>query len=202
MTKTIVLAIVVSLIVWALTFNSFFESNRGALSISVAVGIGILAGILIYALTKGNLTAAYATMSILAIAFLSGVLLYALSGILTGRVCRPPTPTVQIDCQTEITVSDNEPCLNQGKMITWTVKQKDYKFTIDEFQWTIWTPFGRIPMGKDQPLNKASFPGSDQHPARGVARNDKDGVFKYRITCIPPDGDPWDKDPMIDIPKP
>jgi hypothetical protein len=198
MTILFVLSVVISLIVWILTFNAFFDTTELTFSFVVAVAIAIIAAGVIYAMAKRRLTPLFASIASLIVGLITAGVLFTVSAITPPRVCQQPNPTVEINCSRPITVEPREkPCLNHGQTITWTLKDSDFTFKIHEFKST---RFER-PWKDDQPLTEKSYTGGKNIDAKGQPRTDKSGVFKYSITCYPSNGSPYTKDPMIDIPK-
>jgi hypothetical protein len=195
MKTSIVLAIVVSLIVWVLTFDSFFDSNRLVLSVVIALAAGLAVVAIIRAVTGNNPPATGIQLIVVALAGVA--ILFAVSKLLPKQSC-PPAP-ITLSCG-PAAANPEKRCLDAGSEVEWITSGIAPQFTVQVHDFKkkrIW-PF---PPKKESPLVSDPPPGNSGSSIKGKVREDRHGKYKYSVTCTPQVGQPDTKDPMIEVPK-
>jgi hypothetical protein len=195
MKTSIVLAVVVSLIVWALTFDSFFDSNRFVLSIVIALASGLAVVAIIRALTGNNPPST--GIQLIAVALAGAAILFVVSKLVPKQSC-PPAP-ITLSCG-PADANPQKRCLDAGSEVEWITSGIAPQFTVQvhdfkkERTWP-WPPKKESPLVSDPP------PGNSGASIKAKVRNDRHGKYKYSVTCTLQVGQPDTKDPMIEVPK-
>ena len=183
-----IIAVIGSLVIWALTFDFLFDYNRLALSIVIALVAGLIAALILR--PRPGFQPGILIQLIIPAVVVAGVLFVA-SYVVPKRSCPGPVQ-VTISCAPTPTAPDI--CINRGGDIEWIVPA-GYTAKVHDFK----KKYVFIYL-KNDPLVSPPPEGNNQAPIQGKVRNDKDGKFKYSITCTQGTQSKI-IDPMIDIPK-
>ena len=196
MKLSIVLAIVISLVVWALTFDSFFDSSRLVLSVVIALAAGLVVVAIFKALTKPDSHPPSIGIQLIIVALAGVAALYALSKIVPTRSC-PPEP-ITLSCE-PADANPNKQCIDPGSDVEWITSGIPNGFTVEvhDFKRKRWP----LPPKKESPFVSDPPPGNNGPPIIGKLRQDRRGNYKYSVTCTKEGGQPDTKDPMIEIPR-
>jgi len=184
MLKSILIAIVVAVIVWALSFDLFFAYKGTVLSFGIAVGAGIVIGLILRALTPKI------GLLILIVAIVTIIGNFVASKMISKEECVVQEPKLKCG---SAGVTPNCFIVHKGESFKWITSgiANGKEVTIKKFK----KKFLGIPFPA-HPLTKDSYTGNNGSPIDAKAQN-RSGYFKYTIEC--PGGDI--QDPMIEIPK-
>ena len=198
MLKTIIIGVLVSILIWAVTFDYFFDSNREWLSVAIAVAIALIIVVLFRALIKPGAMPPSISIQLIVIALGTLVGLFAVSFLLPTRSCPGPI-AITVSCEPAAATPD-EICADPGSDIEWITAGIPDGITaeIHDFKKKRKWPF---PPKKESPLESDPPPGNNGKPITGKIKQDKKGEFKYSVTCTPEGGQPDTNDPVIDVPK-
>ena len=197
MIKSIIIGVLLSFVIWAITFDHFFDHNRIALTLIVALGIGVLAGILVSALKKPGSTSPSSGLLLLIVAAGTIGILFGISKIVSRQTCAQPTPPINVTCDPVAAAKPVRVCADRKTDIDWITKDvgTGIKVKIHDFkrkQW--WGGYVR-----KSPLVSDPGEGNNSAPIKGKIKDTSDnhGLFKYSVTCTPGNTE----DPMIEVPK-
>jgi hypothetical protein len=184
MLKSIIIAIVVAVAVWALSFDFFFAYKGTAISFAIAVAAGLVAGLILKALTpKVGIHIVVVAIVALGATFLASKLVHK-------EECNG-VPPAKLSCGK---AGVNPDCfvVNKNSTFTWDTSglPAGATVTISKFK----KKFLGIPLPAD-PLDAKSYTGNKNQNISAKVKN-KSGYFKYSIMCSPSDI----KDPMFKVP--
>lgn len=196
MTKSIIIGVLLSLVIWALTFDSFFDQSRLALTLAVAVGIGVIMSVLLTALKKPDASAPSSGILLVVVALGTIGILYGLSVLIPARKCSQPTPPVVLTCG-PAAANPVKICADRDTEIEWVTDNIADGITVKVHDFKRKRLLGGY--SKRSPLLADPGAGNNNAPIKGRIKNDKKnhGDFKYSVTCTPGNTE----DPMIEVPK-
>lgn len=190
MLRSLIIALLISFVVWLLTFDLFFSYGRLPISLITALGAALFAFMILRLLTKPGDSMPALRDLILAPILIAGVVLFV-----TGRITAPScgnTALPVIQCGPART-APNEICVYKNGTIDWDTNAVPLGVTVRIYDFKKKDLFGEEP---DQPLNEPNYTGIKGPPIHATVKN-KHGEFKYSISC----GGSDFKDPIIIIPK-
>lgn len=188
MLKSIIIAIVVAIIVWAVSFDFFFAYKGTFFSFGIAVAAGVIAGLILKAVTPNI------GIQILIVAIVTIAATFIASKLIHKEVCYA-VAEAKITCNPPDVVPD---CfiVNKGTTFKWNTSglADGVTVTISKFKKKLLGfPFPAHPLTAD------SYTG-DKHKNISATVKNKSGYFKYSLTCAQ-QGKPDDvRDPMIKVP--
>jgi hypothetical protein len=183
------MAVVVAIVVWALSFDFFFTYKGTVFSFGVALAAGVIAGFILSRITTK------VGIQIVIVAVIALAATFAASKFVQKPVCIVKQPklkcgSAQVDPECFIA--------NKNTTFEWDTSGVGVAYTvkIDEFKKKYWP----IPIGfKAHPLNADSYSGNN-HKNISASVKDKSGYYKYRIVCSQSGKPDEIKDPMIKVP--
>ena len=190
--SALVVAIVLSLVLWLLLFKFFFAFNRLWLSLAVIALSVVITYFVLKALTKrGEDSPSVLAQVIVPIVITVAAMFGASLGI--QATCKETAQAIA-QCGPARIAPDYD-CLK--KKIEWTiVAPTGTKIRIHDFKKI--DQFGNET--PDQPLELDPDEGVNTNVLEGKVKVDKDGYFKYSVTCTDSSGQKDTNDPMIEIP--
>ncbi len=191
MIKSIVLAVVVSLVIWALTFDLWFEYNRVLPSLGIALAAGLIIVLIVRALANSGLA-----LQLIIVGVAVGLVLFAASKLFPQRGCTlPANRPIIVTCGPVDATPDV--CAKEGEDIEWVTSGVAPGITIEIHGFKKIRRFW--PDKKESPLEADPTPGNNQNNIKGkikITQENKGRKFKYSVTCTPG----GTKDPMIEVP--
>ncbi|MCI0412846.1 hypothetical protein L0222_08615 [bacterium] len=192
MQRSLVIALLVSLAVWFLTFDLFFPHSRLIISLVLAIVAGIVAFLILRAVTPPGLAGiSLLSLQLIVPIVFAGVFLFAVSWLLAAPSHCKNIENVTISCD-PASVDKNEICVKKGGTITWNlpagkrIKIHELKEQVFFFKWKDADP---IPFDQPEYESETSI----------VATvGDYGGYYKYSVSCL--GGPPDKKDPMVEVP--
>ena len=184
MLKSILIAIVVAVVVWALSFDFFFAYKGTVLSFGIAVVAGLIAGIILKAVTPKI------GVHIIVVAIVALAATFLASKLVHKEECNG-VPPAKLSCGHANVIPD---CfvVNKNTTFTWDASglPDGATVTISKFR----KKFLGIPFPA-HPTDADSYTGNNHKNPSATVKN-QSGYFKYSITCSPTDV----KDPMFKVP--
>jgi hypothetical protein len=193
MIRSLIIALLISLVVWFLTFDLFFSYTRLPISLIVAIAAGIVAFLILRLLTKPGESAPALGYQIIVPVFIAVSVLFAVSQITAPSCGNIAKPVIQCG---PARVAPDEVCVYKNGKIEWDTNAIPDTVTVKIYDFKKKKILG--PDKPDQPLDYSAYSGTKAtSPIKAKVRGDKDGYFKYTISC---GGSDWN-DPGIDVPK-
>jgi hypothetical protein len=192
MLRSLIIALLISLVVWLLTFDLFFSYARLPISLIVAIAAGLIAFVILRLLTKPGESAPPFVMQLIVPVLIAGGVLFATSQITAPSCGNTAMPVIQCG---PARVAPDEVCVYKNGKIEWDTTAIPDSVTVRIYDFKKKHIFGDDP---DQPLDYSAYTGTKAtSPIRAKVRGNKEGYFKYTISC---GGSDW-KDPGIDVPR-
>jgi hypothetical protein len=190
MIRSLIIAFLISLVVWILTFDLFFTYGRLQLSLVVAIAAAIIAFLILRLSTKPGESISLGYQIIVPL-IIAGGALFATS-IVTAVSCgNTALPVIQCG---PARIAPNEICVYKNGTIDWDTNPVPLGVTVRIYDFKKKGLFSETP---DQPLDKREYTGVKGPPIHAQVKGNKEGYFKYTISC---GGSDWN-DPGIDVPK-
>lgn len=199
----IIVAFVVSAIVWALTYSpSYYWALPGGAYTAYLVGlVGAVIGLFIALVIKK-----FKPIRIFWGIFSAAVGSFLLLSLFMFRNCAPTqgndVQPVDIYCKQERVEPENIYVKKRAK-ITWTIHETEAgtKFKIHEIRHTT-DPVKRLrAIFGYSPTDNSKYEKLVTQKIEARVRQDRDGCYKYTVKCTSDDGVKHDIDPMIWVPK-
>jgi len=190
MLRSLITALLISLVVWLLTFNFLFTYGRLPTSLVVAIAAGIIAFLILRLSTKPGESISLGYQIIVPL-FIAGGVLFATSLITAPHCGTTALPVIQCG---PARIAPNEICVYKNGTIDWDTNAVPLGVTVRIYDFKKKDLFGENP---DQPLDKPEYTGMKGPPIHAKVKGNKEGYFKYTISC---GGSDWN-DPGVDIPK-
>jgi hypothetical protein len=193
---SLIIALLISLVFWFLTFNFFFSYSHWPISLVIAVAAGIIAFLLLRAWTKHRQLAAPPLIGqfVFPVAVVS-LLFFASREFLPYPEHCKLHETVKVSCGPASVEKDKKKiCVRKGGSITWNLPPgKTVK--IHELKEQSFPDFWNWDDADPIPFDEAEYENVTKIVANVL---DHGGYFKYSVSCL---GGPVDKeDPMTEVP--
>lgn len=200
MIKSIVIAVVTSLIVWAVSFHFLFSYYRLVPSLIIALAVGLIAILLLRGfLSKPGLAEPSLGLQLI----VTGIVVFGglaiASQFLRSGACGMLAKPV-IYCNKPNVIPD-EICIDKHGAIEWDTSQVPAGTTVklDNFmKLDIWGNKPEKPVKCD---DSDKCEGYKDKPIKAKVKYQAEGTFKYSLTCTDSNGNAEVKDPMIEVPK-
>ena len=195
MLRSLIIALLVSLVLWFLTFNFFFSHSNWPISLVIAVAAGVIAFLLLRAWTKHRqLTAPPPIWEFVFPVVVVTLLFFAARQFLPAPGDCVTEQTINISCgPVSIVPSEEDVCVKKRGKITWKLPAgtavKIYELKEQVVFW--WKDADPIPFAPPQ----AEY--EDTNEIRVTVR-DYGGYYKYSVSCL--DGTTNKLDPMVEVP--
>lgn len=187
---SLIIALLISIVVWLLTFDLFFSYSRLNISLVVAIAAGIIAFLILRLLTKPQDTAPPLVWQFVIPILIAGGTLFVTSLITAPSCDNQAYPLIRC---TRARVMPDEICVYKNGKIEFRTTAVPPGVTVKIYDFKKKDLYSETP---DQPLDKPDYTGTNPHPIQARVKGDKEGYFKYSISC----GDSDWSDPIIKVP--
>ncbi len=190
MLRSLIIALLISLVVWLLTFDLFFSFARLNISLVVAIAAGLIAFLILRLLTKPGESAPPLVWQFVVPVLMAAGILFATSQFTSPSCSSQAFPIIQCN---RARVAPDEICVYKNGKIEFQTTAVPVGVTVKIYDFKKKDLFGETP---DQPLDQPDYTGANPNPIKAKVKGDKEGYFKYSISC---GGSDW-SDPMIKVP--